>query len=322
MRRERGGSRSLDEYDITRDFLTDDDWHELERFRDLLAPFYDLSQELQSDGGEGMEGRGSVWQYITMLDFAHKHLYEAKNAAEAIDSRHYKAGIEVAIPKLMKYYQKAMETPIYRMAVALHPGRRFEYFDTMWDKWPQWRRDTKKDLAAYFRQYADENEQVDESLPFESTRSAARSQTSTEAFTSTSQELPMRDPRTNTERPKRSAFRAFGDPTQFEEGTHGRPKKKKMNEWDRYNFFPVSDEDAEVDNPLNWWWQRRAEYPLLSQLAINILSIPAMSAEPERVFSSAGKLITKERNRLNDDVVEADECQKHWLLSGLLNTKM
>ena len=318
MRRERS-NRSPDDYDITQDFLTDDDWHELERFRDLLEPFYDLSQELQSDSGEGIEGRGSVWQYILTLDYAHKHLYEAKNDAEFDDSRHYKAGIEVAITKLMKYYNKAVETPIYRMAVALHPGKRFEYFQTFWNQWPDWKRRAKNDLAEYFKEYATalEEEQVDESLPFESTRSATRSQPFTSSII-TSQEQPIRDPRTNTQRPKRSAFRAFGDPTQFEQGTHGRQKKKKVDEWERYTMLAISEEDALVDDPLDWWWQRRAEYPILSKMAIDILSIPAMSAEPERVFSSSGKLITKERNCLGDDVVEADECQKHWLLKKII----
>jgi len=40
---------------------------------------------------------------------------------------------------------------------------------------------------------------------------------------------------------------------------------------------------------LNWWLDptHQANYPRLSQMAINILSIPSMSAEAERVFSGA-----------------------------------
>jgi hypothetical protein len=37
-------------------------------------------------------------------------------------------------------------------------------------------------------------------------------------------------------------------------------------------------------------------YPQLRQLAFDTLSIPAMSAEIERVLSSAKKLLTPERN--------------------------
>jgi hypothetical protein len=37
-----------------------------------------------------------------------------------------------------------------------------------------------------------------------------------------------------------------------------------------------------------------------------------MSVEYERVFSSAKKLITAERNRLANDIIEASECLKNW----------
>jgi hAT family C-terminal dimerisation region len=47
------------------------------------------------------------------------------------------------------------------------------------------------------------------------------------------------------------------------------------------------------------------------RMAFDIFSIPAiMSSEVERVFSSAKKLTTDERNCLGSDVVEACETQK------------
>jgi hypothetical protein len=41
-----------------------------------------------------------------------------------------------------------------------------------------------------------------------------------------------------------------------------------------------------------------------------------MSAEVERVFSQAKKLITDERNSLLPTTVQACECQKHWMMNG------
>lgn len=41
-------------------------------------------------------------------------------------------------------------------------------------------------------------------------------------------------------------------------------------------------------------------------MAIDILSIPAMSAEPERVFSGARRTI-----------IERGECMKNWVKSGI-----
>jgi hypothetical protein len=53
-------------------------------------------------------------------------------------------------------------------------------------------------------------------------------------------------------------------------------------------------------------------------MAFDILSIPGMSAEVERIFSQAKKLITDERNCLQEESVEASECKKNWLLRGLI----
>jgi hypothetical protein len=44
-----------------------------------------------------------------------------------------------------------------------------------------------------------------------------------------------------------------------------------------------------------------------------------MSAECERVFSSAKKLITPERNRLHEEIIEASECLKNWWDNGLIS---
>ena len=48
-------------------------------------------------------------------------------------------------------------------------------------------------------------------------------------------------------------------------------------------------------------------------MAIDILSIPAMSAEAERVFSGARRTISWERSRLGATVVEQSKCLKSWL---------
>ena len=65
------------------------------------------------------------------------------------------------------------------------------------------------------------------------------------------------------------------------------------------------------------WWQ---QYPVpsLRQWAFDTLSIPAMSAEIERVFSSSRRTITVDRNTLSNERFEALQCMKHWIDNGLL----
>jgi hypothetical protein len=75
-----------------------------------------------------------------------------------------------------------------------------------------------------------------------------------------------------------------------------------------------------MDNPLDWWRQRgESRYPTLAKMAYDLFSIPAMSAECERVFSNSRKMITDERYSLKVDIIEADQCLKSWLKQQLVD---
>jgi hypothetical protein len=43
-----------------------------------------------------------------------------------------------------------------------------------------------------------------------------------------------------------------------------------------------------------------------------------MSSECERLFSSAKKLITPEKDHLNAQIIEVSECLKNWWDNGLI----
>lgn len=57
-------------------------------------------------------------------------------------------------------------------------------------------------------------------------------------------------------------------------------------------------------NPLDWWKQHQNEYPLLSHLAKRYLCIPGTSVSSERVFSTAGDIITAQRSALSPKHVD------------------
>ena len=48
-------------------------------------------------------------------------------------------------------------------------------------------------------------------------------------------------------------------------------------------------------------------------MALNLFSIPMMSAECERVFSSTKILITERRNGLKEDIIEAYTLLRYWI---------
>ncbi|XP_028153494.2 E3 SUMO-protein ligase ZBED1-like [Diabrotica virgifera virgifera] len=58
------------------------------------------------------------------------------------------------------------------------------------------------------------------------------------------------------------------------------------------------------ENPLEWWKTRAFLYPHLAQLAKKYLCIMSTSVPSERVFSTAGQLISDRRNRLTGENVE------------------
>jgi hypothetical protein len=72
---------------------------------------------------------------------------------------------------------------------------------------------------------------------------------------------------------------------------------------------------------LKWWCQdvQRKRWPRLSYMAIDILSIPAMSDELERVFSGARCTVSWDRGQMEAETLEKVECLKHWKRSGISN---
>ncbi len=70
---------------------------------------------------------------------------------------------------------------------------------------------------------------------------------------------------------------------------------------DLRNFFslPLAPRKS---NPLQWWKNEgHLKFPMLYKLATKYLSMPATSVPSERIFSTAGEIISKKRNRLGDE---------------------
>ena len=53
-------------------------------------------------------------------------------------------------------------------------------------------------------------------------------------------------------------------------------------------------------------------------MALDVLLIPAMSADPERLFLGAKIIISNRRNRLRIFIIKALECLKSWLKIQML----
>jgi hypothetical protein len=82
---------------------------------------------------------------------------------------------------------------------------------------------------------------------------------------------------------------------------------------DEYAHY-CSQPTIKIKDARNWWLQPTQQqfYPHLSKLALEILSIPAMSAEPERLFSGTKLIVTERRMRLSIKMIQALASLKSW----------
>ena len=90
---------------------------------------------------------------------------------------------------------------------------------------------------------------------------------------------------------------------------------------DEYTRWCSRPQEPDATHPLEHWstdFMRRS-YPRLSQMAIDILTIPAMSDEPERTFSMTGILISPLRNRIVPATVSKTICLKSWDSQKVVN---
>lgn len=72
-------------------------------------------------------------------------------------------------------------------------------------------------------------------------------------------------------------------------------------------------------DPIKYWADRRFEYSRLAKMAFDVLNVPPMAAECERIFSAAGCMVTTRRTRLGTDVISAAQAIRSWVKAGLMD---
>jgi hypothetical protein len=89
--------------------------------------------------------------------------------------------------------------------------------------------------------------------------------------------------------------------------------KDILDEYERYlqELLQEFSDSEPTLSALKYWKAVVPQYPNLTRIAMDALSIPAMLAECERCFSSSGNIIISNRNSLKPESIEANECQRH-----------
>ena len=179
-------------------------------------------------------------------------------------------------------------SPIYATALILNPKRRTRYIQANWKR--EWTEPALKSVQKLWETYREVKIPVPTTTPFSYDKH-------------------------NQEEPKElDSFSRIALALEVQ----ARPASQ--DEYEDYNM--AESYDPGTKGALAWWYQdtQRQRWPRLSLMAIDILSIPAMSDEPERVFSRAHCIVSWDKGQMMSETMEWRECLKHWKRSGILDT--
>ena len=106
------------------------------------------------------------------------------------------------------------------------------------------------------------------------------------------------------------------DPNRFTQWKASKQHTTSMttNNTNKLERFFLSKPVANIQNPLKWWLESTQQhaYPNLARMAVDLLLIPAMAADPEQLFLSTGYMINNCQNCLNINTIQALKCLKSW----------
>lgn len=210
---------------------------------------------------------------------------------------HYRYNITLAWAKLDEYYSRTEETPVYVAAVVLHPRYNWSWILRHWSERREWITEAEKVLLGLWQHYRTFPSLFDQdSSPLQATKKSKIYNSKTSS---------LREEGTNDEDVERFGYSS-------DEELDG---STALDQWKEYTSL---QSDHDIKDPYQWWWSRRHRWPQLTRMALDILTVPPMSDEPERTFSDTGCMVTDRRNRLQEDTINTVATLKSWTRQGVI----
>ena len=264
-----------------KDVLSFEDWAELREIASILGPFHTVTKRLEGNAVNG--SHGSLWEVLPCMEYIFEHLTKVRNDLISQEQPPFiLQGVRLALAKLEEYWKMIDDTPVVIAAFVMNPTYKWTYLRRKWTGAKE-----KKWLEKAYKEVQDIRDTY--KLQAISKSAVTLAQSTTTNYDAIDSFL----------RPPPSEIEA--------------DDASSRDEYERYCALPP----IETDNIFKWWIDNSKEYPQLSQMAQDLLSIPAMSTECERVFSGGEDLIRDKRNRIGEDSVEANECLRAWFRAGL-----
>lgn len=177
---------------------------------------------------------------------------------------------------VFRYYTLTDFAPVHYTAVVLNPEMKFDYFATEWHDRQDWIRNAEKEVhnlwtIKYKRTLGERNHLE---LPLRHTYNGSRENGSSNS-----------PPESSSSIPSQFTLSEFGALPSWKKNKRARIAADKLDPYDR--FIQKDMEDELPAGPLQYWLDRRSDrhQEELAKMGMEIFSIPAMSADPERLFS-------------------------------------
>jgi hypothetical protein len=84
----------------------------------------------------------------------------------------------------------------------------------------------------------------------------------------------------------------------------------ELSELEKYMGTPLLKHSGGHFDILVWWKDHKREYPILSQIARDVLDVQVSTVASESAFSASGRVLDPYRSRLDPEMVEALICTK------------
>jgi hypothetical protein len=268
---------------------TDDDWKKISCFVKFLKVFYDVTMKIS----------GSLYStsnlFFRELCIIHKHVKEYAQSSDPLlgaMARRMKV-------KYDKYWGDFVEiNRLLFVAVILDPRYKMATFEfwcrknLLTEMAEQLLALLKDDIDRLFDQYA----RASSGFGRNSTMSGVDEVQSRRSHGSTSVEVEDEDPLISEFRESQNLLEC-------------------KNEMERYFQEGVESSRPNFDI-LNWWKVNSTKFPVLSEIARDVLAIPVTTVASESAFSTGGRVLDPYRSSLAPKTVEALICTQNWLRSS------
>ncbi|RKK77817.1 hypothetical protein BFJ71_g16647 [Fusarium oxysporum] len=265
----------------------------------MLHDFYVVVQVPQGDGqacrrSTGVdETFGSRTDVLEAFEFLLGKLEEAKALIHQYpEPEQFSFNVNLGWMKLDKYYRTLKDSPVYYAAATLHPSVRWAYFDDTWSQdHPDWIQEAK-DLVQTLWNTEYCNLEVRATL-------------------NDGHVVKKRKTKLSSFEKYREDHRRCQSPIPL----------PMISLVDEYNCWQsdVSTADGDITDSVQYWISKQSEYPRLSRMALDVMTVRAMSAECERLFSAVGLMVTPLRNRLDASTIGLIQTLRSWLRAGLID---